>query len=353
MTNDELFNGELIPKSQKTIWELLLVISFVIGISSLGLALDAKTFATPYTTTTTLKAIKHHPVSLPFLMQKEFDGRNLKLGKVLAKNKYYTRYYITYMSGDLKISGIMNVPKGSGPFPVLILNHGYINTKYYTNGRGLKREQDYLAKRGYVVIHPDYRNHAYSDKDPDHQLKLHIGYVEDVINAVYAVKNSDLEFFDKDNIGMLGHSLGGGIALSIMVTKPDLIKSYVLFAPMSSDYRDNFNRWIARTREPKYGTPETAKKIIVLYGSPEANPKFWDNISAKTYLANIKSPIMLHHGTADKSVPIEWSNKLVKTLKAKDKNIKYYTYKNGKHEFINHWPLVMKRTAEFFDLYLK
>ncbi|MBU1027177.1 MAG: hypothetical protein KKA31_05540 [Candidatus Margulisbacteria bacterium] len=129
-------------------------------------ALDAKTSASL------------NPVSLPYLMEKDFDGRDLKLGKVLDKNKYYTRYYITYMSGNLKISGIMNVPAGKGPFPVLILNHGYINTKYYTNGRGLKREQDYLAKRGYVVIHPDYRNHAYSDKDPEHQTKLHMAMLK-------------------------------------------------------------------------------------------------------------------------------------------------------------------------------
>jgi len=294
-----------------------------------------------------------NPVSLPYIMQKEFDGRDLKLVKMLARNKSYTRYYITYKSGELMMSGVMNVPIGKGPFPIIITNHGYINTKYYTTGRGLKREQDYLAKRGYVVLHPDYRNHAGSDKDPEVNLKLHIGYVEDVINAVYAVLNSDLKFIDKKNIGMLGHSLGGGIALSIMVTKPDLIKAYVLFAPMSSDYRDNFYRWILHRREPKFGPPETAMKIIQKYGSPEANPEFWDNISPKTFIDNIKAPILIHHGTADKSVPIEWSEKLVKDLKAHSKDVKFYAYPGEPHEFINKWPLVMKRTVEFFDAYLK
>jgi hypothetical protein len=28
----------------------------------------------------------------------------------------------------------------------VILNHGYIDPAIYTNGRGLKREQDYLAR---------------------------------------------------------------------------------------------------------------------------------------------------------------------------------------------------------------
>jgi len=294
-----------------------------------------------------------NPVSLPYLMQKEFDGRDLKLVKVLSGNRVYTRYYITYKSGKLLISGIMNVPKGKGPFPVIITNHGFIPTTIYTNGRGLKREQDYLAKRGYVVLHPDYRNHAGSDKDPDNAFKLNIGYVEDVTNAVYAIKNSNYKFIDKEKIGMLGHSLGGLVALSIMVTKPDLVNAYVLFAPMSSDYRDNFNRWILHRREPKFGHPETAKKIIERYGSPDTNPEFWDNISAKTFLNNIKSPVEVHHGTADKSVPLEWSERLVKMFKAQKKEINLYTYPGEKHEFINAWPLVMKRSAQFFDSHLK
>jgi hypothetical protein len=33
----------------------------------------------------------------------------------------------------------MNIPKWEGDFPLLILNHGYLDTRVYTNGRGLKR----------------------------------------------------------------------------------------------------------------------------------------------------------------------------------------------------------------------
>src|SRR3989338_4121372 len=94
-----------------------------------------------------------HPVSIPALMKKEFDGRELKLVRILDENEVYTRHYITYKSGDLTISGILNIPKGQGPFPLLVLNHGYIDPEIYTNGRGLKREQDYLARHGYAVIH--------------------------------------------------------------------------------------------------------------------------------------------------------------------------------------------------------
>jgi len=60
--------------------------------------------------------IDFHPVSLPALIEQEYDGRDLQLGKVLEENSAYTRYYITYKSGELTISGIMNVPKGPGTF---------------------------------------------------------------------------------------------------------------------------------------------------------------------------------------------------------------------------------------------
>ena len=40
-----------------------------------------------------------HPVSLQAMMAKKYDGRNLRLGRVLARNSAYTRYYVTYSSG--------------------------------------------------------------------------------------------------------------------------------------------------------------------------------------------------------------------------------------------------------------
>ncbi len=287
-----------------------------------------------------------YPISIPALSQQEFDGRDLQLGRVLDDNNYYTRYYVTYLSGDLKISGIMNVPKGDGVFPVLILNHGYIDPSIYTNGRGLRREQDYLAQNGFVVIHPDYRNHADSDKDDDNHLSLRFGYTEDVINVVYAVRESDFDFIDKTNIGLLGHSMGGGITLNIITARPDLVKAAVLFAPVSGDYRDNFARWTKNR-------PTEANDIISLYGEPDANPDFWESISPLNFVSNISIPVMIHHGDADESVPLEWSDKLSVALKDNNKKYEYFIYTGEPHEFIKAWPQVMLRTTDFFNKYLR
>jgi len=301
-------------------------------------------------------AVDINTVSLPYVSHEKYDGRELKLGVIEYTRDAYTRYHITYMSGNLRISGIMDVPKGKGPFPVVITAHGFVDPKYYTTGRGLKREQDWLARHGYVVIHPDYRNHNGSDKDPENNMRLNLGYTEDVINAVYAIRSSSFRFIDKENIGLLGHSLGGGVALNMMGTKPGLIKAYVLFAPISMDYRDNYNRWILNRGVDvmrKFGPPATRSKIIELYGSPDNDPVFWDNLSPKTFLGSVTEPVMIHQGKADKDVSPDWSVKLDQALMAKGKNVTLYLYKGEPHEFINAWPLVMQRSTDFFDRYLK
>jgi len=305
---------------------------------------------------------EEEPPSLPRLAAEKLDGGGFSVKEILAREKEYIRYLVTYKSGDLTISGIMNLPRGKGPFPVIITNHGYINPSVYTVGRGLKREQDYFARHGYIVIHPDYRNHGLSDKDPDENARFNFGYDEDVINCILAIKNSKKLYFDKENIGMLGHSRGGGIALNILVAKPELVKACVLYAATSMNAWDNFERWSlgrgvrrtrrvfdARMRESR----KRAEEILTLYGSPEANPKFWAEMSAETYLEKVKAPVMIFHGTDDDSVPIEWSDKLAAALKKEGKTVLYYKFPGEKHEFIKDWPAFMKRSTEFFDKYLK
>jgi dipeptidyl aminopeptidase/acylaminoacyl peptidase len=282
-----------------------------------------------------------NPLSIAAARAREYDGRELTLGRVLDDNSLYTRYFVTYKSGELTISGILNIPKGDGPFPVIITNHGYIDPAVYTNGRGLRREQDYLARRGFAVLHPDYRCHAQSDCPEGPALANRLGYTEDVINAVKAIQRSTINKLDKEKIGMLGHSMGGGIAYGVSVILPDLVGAFVFFAPVSPNTVDSYERWLA-TR------PEVVQEIREAYGEPAENPEFWAAISPVTYFADMKAPLQIHHGTADDSVPLEWSEKTVNRLRELGKNVEFFTYPNEPHEFIAAWPLVIQRTASFF-----
>lgn len=306
------------------------------------------------TTTKQKQQDYHSEVSIPAFKNKKFEGKNLKLGQVLRETSEYTRYYITYNSEGLTISGIMNVPKGDGPFPVLILNHGYIDPDVYTVGRGLKREQDYFARNGYVVLHPDYRNHGDSSEVDDPGLNFDLDYSTDVINTIKAVQKSDLDFLGKKNIGMLGHSMGGGIALNIATAHPELIDALALYAPVSGYEWKNFRRWTIRDEGEKTAeTSSEAQLVLDTYGTPTTSPEFWSNVSPINFVENIDDPIILHHGTADKSVPYSWSQNLNKALTEANKNITFHTYDGGKHEFITHWDQFMQRNLDFFDKHLK
>lgn len=287
-----------------------------------------------------------HPVSLQAMMEQRFNGGELALGEVLARTEAYTRYTITYRSGDLTVSGIMNIPTGDGPFPLLVLNHGHIDTSVYTNGRGLKREQDFLARRGYAVIHPDYRNHAFSDTDEENELRFRLGYVEDAINAILAVRSADMPQIDAERVGMLGHSMGGGVTLSALVVRPDLIDAAVLFAPVSADARRNFERWQSRNSS-------LASAIAERYGLPDDAPAFWDGISPQTYVDRIAAPVLIHHGTEDADVPLQWSVALDALLREAENDVTFHVYEGEPHEFIGAWGVVMRRTGEFFDALLK
>lgn len=275
------------------------------------------------------------------------EGTDLELRTVLAENAAYTRYEIRYRSNGLLISGIMNVPKGDGPFPLLILNHGYIDPAVYTIGRGLKREQDYLARQGFAVLHTDYRQHGASDPSPDIRKTYDAGleYAMDSINAIQAVRANPPPGVDASRVGMLGHSMGGGVTLNVAVAYPEMVSAFVLYAPVNSDAWENFARWRSE-RDSDDRTVETL-------GTRETNPAAWDALSSGTFLERVAAPVLLFQGTNDKDVPVAWSDALDTTLTTLGKEHTYIRYDGEGHEFGPRWTDFMKQTAAFFDTHLR
>jgi fermentation-respiration switch protein FrsA (DUF1100 family) len=170
---------------------------------------------------------------------------------------------------------------------------------------------------------------------------------------------------------MWGHSMGGSITLRAMVVSED-VKAGVIWAGVVAPYTDLIERW-RRLRGEQYeaeGAPTPTPNprwtrrrwrdgLVETYGQPEDNPVFWDSISPSAYLADLSGPIQLHHGTADKSVPVEFSEELYARLNELDPPTEYaqaselYTYAGDDHNIANSFGLAMKRSVEFFDLYLK
>lgn len=197
-----------------------------------------------------------------------------------------------------------------------ILAHGYIDPAIYTTGRGMMREQDYLAREGFAVLHVDYRNHASSDDDPTAERDLRLGYTEDVINAVHAVRRSDDPRLDGERVGLVGRSMGGGVVQNVLVTQPGLVDAAVVFASVSSDTVDNYERWIANDR------PEVAARIVRAHGTPEENPTFWAQASPRTYVDRATEPLLILHGTADDTCPPRWARQTAAAFEGAGKAVR-------------------------------
>jgi dienelactone hydrolase len=270
------------------------------------------------------------PISMHALQQMTRWGNDLKVGRTLATTDNFTQYAFTYRSGNLNITGQMYVPHGDGPFPVMIMNHGFLTIDEYTSGMDSRRESPFVASNGFVALHPDFRNYAGSDVDEDAEVNLTaFGWAEDSLNLVDAVKHSDLPFLDKTRIGYWGHSNGGQVSMMALVAQqePD-IKAFVLFAPTSPHYADNFNRW---TR-PRSGQSDD---IRARHGWPEDNPAFYDGLSVGPAFkeATTKGPVLLFHGTADTNTPFEWSQESAALMKDAGIDITFVPVEGENHLF--------------------
>jgi dienelactone hydrolase len=96
---------------------------------------------------------------------------------------------------------------------------------------------------------------------------MRLGYTEDVIGAVLAVKASPLRYLDKSRVGLLGRSMGGGVMYNVLVTQPGLVDAAVVYAPVSADAVDNFNRWI-RTDTAAAASPNASCAPTVTRAQP-------------------------------------------------------------------------------------
>lgn len=270
------------------------------------------------------------------------SGSDLTLGRVLEQNSVYIRHYITYRSNGVKVSGTLAIPNAEGTHPLIVLNHGFIDPAVYTNGRGLRREQDALARAGFAVLHTDYRGHAESDEvDPSYTLYDNaLAYAMDSANAVLAVRAANLPNVNAEKVGMLGHSMGGGVTLQILVARPELIDAAVLYAPINADAWANFDRWRIDSAE--------GEATLADLGTKEQNPARWAAMSQSGYLQNIDDPILLFQGLKDTDVPAAWSSDLAVRLESLDKESRYITYPEDGHEFAKTWQHFINTSIEFY-----
>lgn len=305
------------------------------------------------------------PYTIDGLRQHTYQSGKVHIRATLDENEAYTSYLIDYPSDGLTITGVMQIPVGKGPFPVIVMNHGFYSRSVYHSGDGTDRASAYLAKRGYITLASDYR--SWGDSDVGTSL-FYSGLAIDVINLINAV--ASIPEADPRRIGMWGHSMGGGVTIKVL-TVDSRVKAAVLYSTVSADHADIIERWgngcfgdIAEG-EQLFGCNssdvvplELPLNLQAAYRRAAEDADMLKEISPIFHLSNVTAPIQIHYGTEDgkdyAGTPPEWSKKLYESLRGLNKEVELLAYDGQGHSFKpDPWFAFMGRVGRFFDEQVK
>jgi dipeptidyl aminopeptidase/acylaminoacyl peptidase len=277
---------------------------------------------------------------LPAALKERATGEGeIVIGNVWFRRPTYTTYRISYPSDGLTLTGLLHVPRGSGPFPVIIANRGYIAPERYQPGMDSRVFADFMARNGFLVVAPDYRGYGGGDAGPN---PFYSGYAVDTLNLIALAQK--LPLARAGPVGMWGHSRGGSITTQAL-TLSDQIAAAVIYAPAPADLAQDYER--RRRQSDGRVDPETWPF------PPEQTREVYARISPATYLANVTAPVMLHHGTADRTVASSISEDIAAALHAAGKDVTLHLYEGGPHTLSGAQErLYLRRTLEFFQTHL-
>jgi uncharacterized protein len=304
----------------------------------------------PTSTAEPVADTENEPVAwyIDSIANREYDGCCIERVRAYEQAASYTSWVIAYQGDGLRLTGLMAVPNGDGPFPVAIFNHGYFPFDQYDTGYDTLREVRYMAEAGYLTIAPDYRNYAGSDAG-DHVFVP--GYVYDVRNLIHAL--SDLPEADESRVGISGHSMGGGITLQNIVSGAD-VKAAVLYGTVTGDEAERYEARITRWAESGGTGSSQAIDFSERYGTPDAVPEVYARMSAINYLDRVEVPVLIHHGDADTITPLEWARDIETGLIDAGKHVEMHGYEGAGHSFQGYYfELMMQRTLDFFDEHVR
>ena len=277
-----------------------------------------------------------------YLRSRTYGGGQIEFVEVMEQNLYFTRYLIRYPSDGLNIYGFANIPNDGPPHPVIIALHGYIDPAIYNTLDYTTHYADALASAGYIVLHPNLRGYQPSDNGDN---LFRVGMATDVLNLIALVQAQSgetnlLQDADPAQIGLWGHSMGGGISTRVLTVTDD-VKAAVLYGSMSGDEHKNYEaikQWSGDTR----GLDELNIPIEAL-----------NRISSMYFFQNITAAVSIHHGMADALVPMDWSVLTCEQLKSLGKNVECHYYEGMPHTFYGQGDeQFIQNTIQFFNQYL-
>ena len=173
---------------------------------------------------------------------------------------------------------------------------------------------------GMNVLLVDARNHGRSDQDGFSSLPRFAGDLE---NTIEWLKRTYPEYSRK--IALLGHSVGGGAVLLVASRRSDIdaVISVSAFA---------HPKWMMRRYLKQAHIPTPLVVFVIRYVEWLIGYRY-EEIAPINTICRIKCPVLLVHGKADKTVPIE--DALTIERGCRRENIRLLIVDNAGHESVD------------------
>jgi dienelactone hydrolase len=206
--------------------------------------------------------------------------------------------------------------------PIVIYIHGFNGFKDWGNFDLIAQQ---FAANGFVFIKMNLSHNGTTPDFPEEFSDLNaygnnnytkeLFDVEQIINWVVDEKNSYKSHFDINQISLIGHSRGGGIAI-LKSSEDDRIKSLITWASVH-ECKSPWNRWSVeqmkewQTKDVQYITNKrTNQQLPIYYQLYENYIDFQKRLDIEKNIRKINIPIFICHGTKDEAVPYHAAEKL-------------------------------------------
>ena len=289
------------------------------------------------------------PISIAGLRERTYHA-DITFEKQLRGTEKYHADLVSYHSDSLKVYALVNTPTSSKPvkgFPVVIFGHGFhpepekygiskATGKDWRPGDYYRGLPEAYAERGFLVVAPDYRGHNISQGFEYTQTGYLAStyYAIDVLHLIAAL--SDLKDADLNNIFYVGHSMGGGVGLKMLLVT-DKIRAASLWAAVSATTWEQAIYYGGLYDESNEKvTPKTMSGYVARLDTVIRNLGFAYDISSGDpihFIGKITMPLIIHHSRWESAVPYRWSESLVAKLFEHRKTFEFYSYDSKNHLF--------------------
>ncbi len=346
-------------------WLKLLVfcIGFVLGVVTVfaGVKLAKNGILSPLSDKTdTLLPKPLEKYTFSSLQKTQFTPSTITLGKKVKEDEEIASYLFYFNVKDdktgvsRKVSGLMNLPKKPGNYPLIVMLRGFVDKAIYQPGVGTSRAGEVFARNGYITLAPDFLGYGESDNPSVNSIEERFQTYTTALtlfvslsNLPVALQNAGLTDISADSqrVGIWGHSNGGHIALSILAVTG---KAYptVLWAPVSKPFPYSILYFTDEFED--HG--KALRKVVADFETDYDIEKY----SPTNYYQWIKAPIQIHQGMQDDAVPLVWSDQLSTTLEDLGVDIEYFTYSNADHNLMpGGWATAVDRSLGFYGEHLR